>query len=435
MTAINMKYTLLNIIMLIGLSLLLGGAAYSGYRLADVSAEREQVKEDYSLANSVTFGLFSIDQWRDRITDVLSGQIQDYHITKAQQKDLLIMVEKEMHGLVSKTVAEINQPQKGLGAKLKKLAFNTLVDSAELQAQVRPFAKTIVAKISSPESEMRLKNIAGSKVNQLTRQIYDSVSVANYAVTKYVYKKYQVSNPESFNQHINQKLDELKTQLRWYVFVMIGCVLAALLLWFILRKQVHLQTPLFVFALLFAFVMLVTGSLVPVIEVDARIQSLDLELLNGKVEFKNQVLFYQSKSILGIVETLIAQPKPDAIVVGALILLFILILPLLRLIAKGIYVLSPKKMAGNKIVRYLTFELGKWDMSDVMIVGMLMTYIGLNGILKSQLSGLNMHNSSLNVVTANGTSLQPGYFIFAGYVLFAALLSYILKRVSPDDGF
>src|SRR4051812_43111171 len=109
----NMKYTVLNIIMLIGLSLLLGGAAYSGYRLADVSAEREQVKEDYSLSNSVTFGLFSIDQWRDRITEVLSSQIQDYHITKAQQRDMLIMVEKEMHGLVSKTVAEINKPQKG----------------------------------------------------------------------------------------------------------------------------------------------------------------------------------------------------------------------------------------------------------------------------------------------------------------------------------
>jgi hypothetical protein len=428
-----MKYTVLNIIMLIGLSLLLGGAAYSGYRLADVSAEREQVKEDYSLSNSVTFGLFSIDQWRDRITEVLSSQIQDYHITKAQQRDMLIMVEKEMHGLVSKTVAEINKPQKGLGAKLKKLAFNTLVDSAELQAQVKPFAKTIVAKISSPESEKRLKNIAGSKVNQLTSQIYDSVSVANYAVTKYVYKKYKASDPVAFNNRIDQKLAELKIQLVQYVCIMLGCVVVALLLWFALRKQVHLQTPLFIFALLFAFVMLVTGSLLPVVEVDARIQSLHLALLDGNVEFKNQVLFYQSKSILGIVETLIGQPKPDAILVGVLILLFILVLPLLRLIAKGIYVFSPKKLGRNGVVRYLTFELGKWDMSDVMIVGMLMTYIGLNGILKSQLSSLNIHTESLNVITANGTSLQPGYFIFAGYVLFAALLSYILKRVSPHD--
>lgn len=430
-----MKYTLLHIILLTGLSVLLAAAAFSGYRVAQLSAEREQVKEDYSLSNSVTFGLFSIDQWRDRIAEVIGNKIQDYHITKDQRKDLQAMVEKEMHQLVSKTVAEINQPQKSLGGKLKKLAFNALVDSADLQAQVRPFDRTIVAKVSSPESEARLKYIAGSKVNQLTQQIYDSVSVANFSVTKYVYKKYHVADPIKFNQAINERLASLKRQLIQYVGLMLACVLIALLLWWCMRKQVHLQTPLFVFALLFALVMLITGSLVPVIEVDARIQSLELQLLGGKIAFKNQVLFYQSKSILGIVETLISQAKPDAIAVGALILLFVLLLPLLRLVAKGIYVLSPKKIARHPVVRYLTFELEKWDMADVMIVGMLMTYIGLNGILKSQLSGLNMHTDSLNVITENGTSLQPGYFIFAGYVLFAMLLSYILKKVSPNDGF
>lgn len=430
-----MKYTVFNIILLIGLSLLLGGAAFSGYRLATLSAERESVKEDYSLSNSVTFGLFSIDQWRDRISEVISDQIADYHITPRQRKDLQAMVEKEMHTMVGRTVAEINRPQKSIGGKLKKLAFNALVDSAEVQAQVKPFAKTIVAKVSSPKSEARLKDIAGSKVSQLTRQIYDSTSVANYEVTKYVYKKYQVSDPVAFNKRINERLATIKTMLIRYVCVMLSCVLAALLLWWALRKQVHLQTALFVFALLFAFVLLATGSLVPVIEVDARIQSLDLELLGGKVQFQNQVLFYQSKSLVGIVQTLVGQPKPDAVVVGVLVMLFVLILPLLRLIAQGIYVLSPKKVARHPVVRYLTFELGKWDMADVMIVGMLMTYIGLNGILKSQLSGLNIHSGSLNVVTNNGTSLQPGYFIFAGYVFFAMLLSYILKKVSPHDNF
>ena len=158
-----MKYTVSNIILIVGLSALLAGAVFSGYRLAALSAEREQVKEDYSLSNSVTFGLFSIDQWRDRLSEVLGHQVEGYHITPEQRKHLKITVEKEMHGLIAKTVAEINKPQKSLGGKLKKLAFNALVDSSQAQAQVEPFAKTLVAKVSSPESEERLKNIAGSK--------------------------------------------------------------------------------------------------------------------------------------------------------------------------------------------------------------------------------------------------------------------------------
>jgi hypothetical protein len=422
-----------NIILLTSFSILLAAAVYCSYRLQALSAERVQVKEDYSLSNSVTFGLFSVDQWRDRIAEVIDNKIDGYHITKEQQRDLQKAVEKEMHSLVNQTVAEINKPQKSIGGKLKKLAFNAMVDPSEIHAQVKPFAQTIVKKISSPKSEQRLKDIASSKIDQLEDQIYDSTRVANYAVTQYVYKKYKVSDPITFNQRITTRLEELKAGLIQYTGALLGCVVIALALWWLVRKQVQMRTALFLFSLAFALVLLLTGSLLPVIEVDARIQSLSLDLLGAKVQFQNQVLFYQSKSVWGIVATLIGQPKPDAVVVGVLIMLFVLALPLLRLIAKGIYVLSNKKIARHPVVQYLTFQLEKWDMADVMIVGMLMTYVGLNGIIKSQLSGLNIDSGALKLVTDNGTSLQPGYFLFTAYVLFSILLSYVLKKTSSTD--
>lgn len=431
----KMKYTVSNIVLLAGLSILFAGAVYSGYRLQQISAERVQVKEDYSLSNSITFGLFSVDIWRDKISRIINSQIDGYHITPEQKKDIRVAVEGELHDLIAETVREINKPQKSIGGKLKKLAFNVIVDSAEIQAQVKPFAKTIVAKISSPESEERLKDIAGSKVNELVDQTYDSTKVADYAVDKYIYTKYKVNNHNRFNSEVERRLVDLKARLFNYVYVMLGCVLAALALWWFMRKHVELQTALFVFSLLFALVLLVVGSLVPIIEVDARITSLDLQLLGQHILFENQVLFYQSKSIVGVVGALMGQNKPDTIVVGVLIMLFVLVLPLLRLVAKGIYVLSNKKIARHPVIKYLTFELEKWDMADVMVVGVIMTYIGLNGILKSQLSSLNITTDSLRVITNNGTSLQPGYFIFAGYVIFSIVLSVILKRVSPHDKF
>ena len=431
----KMKYTVSNIILLTGLSILFAGAVYSGYRLQQISAERVQVKEDYSLSNSITFGLFSVDIWRDKISGVINSQIDGYHITPEQKKDIRVAVEGELHDLIAETVREINKPQKSIGGKLKKLAFNAIVDSAEIQAQVKPFANTIVAKISSRESEERLKDIAGSKVNELVNQTYDSTKVADYAVDKYIYTKYKVNNHDRFNSEVERRLSDLKARLFNYVYVMLGCVLAALALWWFMRKHVELQTALFVFSLLFALVLLVVGSLVPIIEVDARITSLDLQLLGQHILFENQVLFYQSKSIVGVVGALMGQNKPDTIVVGVLIMLFVLVLPLLRLVAKGIYVLSNKKIARHPVIKYLTFELEKWDMADVMVVGVIMTYIGLNGILKSQLSSLNIATDSLRVITNNGTSLQAGYFIFAGYVVFSIVLSVILKRVSPHDKF
>lgn len=426
------KFSITDMILLVALALLLGGEVYSGYRLQDLSSERKRIKEDYSLSNNVTFGLFSIDQWSDRISAVVNGEVDDFHLTAEQKKEIQKTVEKQLHSLVSKTVAEINKPQKSIGAKLKKLAFNTLVDSADLQAQVKPFSRTIMAKIASPKSQERLKDIAASKIFQLEKQTYDSTRVANYTVTKYMYKKYNVHDPVSFNRQINEQL-AANHKIMWsFLISMLGCVLAALILWWILRKKLHLQNVLFILALVFAFVLLVVGLTTSVIEVDARIKTLHFDLMGGQVAFDNQVLFFQSKSILGIVSTLIGQPKPDAIVVGALIMLFVIVFPMLRLIATGLHVLGFGKVSQWGFVRYLAFEGSKWDMADVMIVGMLMTYIGLNGILKSQLANLNMHSGSLVMETANNTSLQPGYFLFTGYVLFAILLSYILKKTKPE---
>jgi hypothetical protein len=425
------KFGLPHIILILGLGILLCGEVYLGFRLHALSGEQEQIKEDYNMSNNITFGLFSVDQWRDRITAVVNHQVGDFKMTPAQKKALQAQVEQQLHSLINKTVAEINQPQKTLGGKLKKLAFNTMVKADDIQAQVPSFAKTIVDKVNSPASTKRLKNIATSKINQLGKQIYDSTSIANYEITKYEYRKYHVADPVAFNNRINSRLTSIRTVTYNYALAMLGCVVMALVLWLLMRKQVHLQSILFIMSLLFAFVLLAIGITTSIIEVDARIQSFNFMLLGEKVAFENQILFFQSKSILGIVGTLVKQPKLDAVFIGVLIIVFIIILPVLRLVAKGIHILSPNRIAENKVVRYLAFESAKWDMADVMVVGILMTYIGLNGILKSQLSNLNIHNSVLTTTTVNNTSLQPGYFIFVGYVVFTLILSYILKRITP----
>lgn len=425
------KFGLAKIILILGLGILLCGEAYFGYRLHTMSIEQEQIKEDYSMSNNITFGLFSVDQWRDRIAAVVDGQVQDFKLTRAQKKALQAKVEKQLNGLINNVVSEINKPQKDLGGKLKKFAFNQFVDPAEIKEQVPSFAKTIIDKVNSPASTNRLKSIVTSKIDQLEKQTYDSTSIANTAVTKHLYKKYNVSNTAQFNEQIKSRLASIREVTYNYAFAMLGCVILALAFWWLMRKKVELQITLFVLSLLFAFILLAVGLTTSIIEVDAQIQNLNLSLMGEKIVFENQVLFFQTKSILGIIDVLIKQPKPDAVVVGVLILLFVIVLPVLRIIAKGIHILSNKPLAENKVIKYLTFESAKWDMADVMVVGILMTYIGLNGILQSQLSNLNIQNSFLSTTTVNNTSLQPGFFIFVGYAVFDMVLTYILKRMTP----
>ncbi|QXV64158.1 paraquat-inducible protein A [Mucilaginibacter sp. 21P] len=419
-----------NILLAAGLILLLAVEVFCGYWVDVLSKRQEQLKEDYSAINNITFGIFSVDQWRDKIVGVVDSQVTEYKMTRKQKQQMQAAVEKQLNGLVTSTVAEFNKPQKSLGGKLKKLAFNAVVDVDDIRAQVPGFARTIVTKVNSPTSTKRLKGIVTSKIGQLSRQTYDSTAEAHTTLTKFMFRKYRVTNVEQFNKQLDKEAKEMTALIYRYAYAMFGCVVFALLLWWLLRNAVHLRTTLFVLSLCIAFVLLAVGVTASIIEVDARISSLDFMLLGEKIGFTNQVLFYQNKSIMEIIWVLLSQPKPDAIAVGILLLLFVVILPVLILIATGMYVSGNQRLSENKVVRYLALESGKWNIADVMVVGILMTYIGLNGILQSQLSGLNMHSASYNVSTVNQTGLQPGYLIFVAYVVYETVLKQILKRIT-----
>jgi hypothetical protein len=170
------------------------------------------------------------------------------------------------------------------------------------------------------------------------------------------------------------------------------------------------------------------------IEVDARIKSLSLTLIGENIIFKNQVLFFQSKSILDVVKILIGTGKYDSIIVGVLILCFSVLFPVTKLLSTGIYLLSEKKWAKNKFITYFAFKSGKWSMADVMVIAILMAYIGFNGIIESQLSDLNIHNETLTSISTNYTSLQPGYVVFVGFVIYGLILSQILTKITGHEG-
>ncbi len=424
------KFNFLYLLLILVLSGLLTATAYFGYHVYDLSEQQEEIKEDYSTFNNITFGIFSVDEWREKIAEVVNPKVSNFSVTPQQKKLLYKKVKQQLDALVDKAIAVANKPQKSLMGKLKKFAFNKIVNADQLHAQVPSFAQTIVAKLTSQSSQNKLKNMVTSRLKKVEAQTFDSTQSAIAAVTDSMFNKYNVAVAEEFNKTIISRVASIQKQTYNYAYAMLACVLVALMLFWFVRKQVHLHAVLFIVLMLFAFVLLAVGLTASIIEVDARIKALEFVLLGQRVAFENQVLFFQSKSIVEIMQTLVNQPKPDAVAVGIIIFVFVIIFPVLKLIAGGIHILSPRSIAESKVVRYFTFQSGKWDMADVMVVGILMTYIGLNGILKSQLTNLNIQNSVLTSTTVNYSSLQPGFIIFVGYVVYEMVLSRILKRMS-----
>jgi len=432
-SAVN-RFSAAKLLLILGLGILLCGEAYFGYRLHTLSDQQEQLKEDYSNLNNITFGLFSVEQWRDKVADIVNHQVKHFTLTPKEKQELQTEVEQIILALINKAEAMVNKPQKSLGGKIRKFAVKTFVNTDKIKAQVPAFAKSIIAKIDNPTNKNKLSTLALGKFKQAQQSgSLDSTITANDSVTQKMYAKYKVSSADEFDSKLTAMLANIRTVTYDYSFAMLGCIIVVLMLWWLFRLRVELHATLFIMSLLFAFILLAVGLTASMIEVDARIKSLDFVLLGEHVIFKNQVLFFQSKSILDVVKVLIKQPQADSIAVGALILVFSIVLPITKLTSTGIHLLSKRKIAENRIIKYFAFQSGKWSMADVIVIGILMAYIGLNGLLESQLAALNISSSNLSIITTNNTALQPGYIIFISFVLYGLVLSTILKFITPYD--
>ena len=430
----NQKLLAAKLLLILGLVLLLACEGFFGYRLRELSARQEMIKADHANINNISFGLLSIENWRSQVSGIINQQVRHFKLTPRQKRQLQTEVEQVLYALIDKAEAMVNQKPQSFSGKIRKMAVKTFVKTDKIRAQVPGFARSIIAKVDNPQEKAQLSNLAMNKFNDLQHtDSMDSTLRANHALFNAMYHKYGVKSTAELNVKLDKLLQEIRVDMYHYCFGMLGCILAVLALWWALRKRTELHGTLFILSLLFAFIMLWVGLSASMIEVDCRIKTLDFVLLGQHVVFKDQVLFYESKSILGVVEVLMQQPAVDSIGVGILILCFSILFPVMKLSSTGIHLLSKRKIAENRIIKYFAFQSGKWSMADVIVIAILMTYIGLNGLLDKQLAMLNLHSETLTLITTNNTALQPGYIIFISFVLYGLILSTILKYITPYD--
>lgn len=293
------------------------------------------------------------------------------------------------------------------------------------------FAQTIVNEIQKPENKEALKYVIKSKLQEYSDLTYDDSQLASLRV-KALLDKYEVEDLAEFNKRIPKKILELEAQTYFHTYILLGIIGIFLILWWLLRNQRAVHTPLFIISVLVSLVVLFSGITAPMIEIDARFQQVNFQLIGENISFNDQVIFFQSKSILEVIGILFNTGKVDSYLVGILILAFSIIFPVAKLLATQIYLGGNEKTRKNRVVKFFAFKSGKWSMADVYVIAIFMAYIGFQGILDNQLSNLNMETNSLVSISTNKTSLQPGFLIFIGFVLFSLILSTILKRITAS---
>jgi hypothetical protein len=181
--------------------------------------------------------------------------------------------------------------------------------------------------------------------------------------------------------------------------------------------------------MLFSLAMLVGGVLSPMLEVEVRVSKLDATLLGTHIEFNDQSLYYRSKTVLEVCQTLIQMGRPEMKLVGVLVILFSVIFPALKMLALGAGLIRPALLRTNRLVKLLAFELSKWSMADVMVLAIFMSFVAFNGVISSAWEGLRgVPNVQQVLIPTDSSKILPGYYLFIGFCLASILLSKKLER-------
>jgi len=167
----------------------------------------------------------------------------------------------------------------------------------------------------------------------------------------------------------------------------------------------------------------------PMIELEASIVLFKFQMLGQNIEFADQVLYYRSKSVLELVSILFSNLSFDLILVGFLVVLFSVIFPLMKLIF-GIMMLYKPNLESKKFVRTLVFKTAKWSMSDVFVVSMFMAYLGISGMIGSQMGKIENSIVDNELIAMDDSEIGIGFYCYLIFVLLGILISSKIKRMS-----
>ena len=418
------------LLLIVGVSLLLLLEAWFGFRVHELSEEQKQYKIDYAFVNNVSYGLLSVDAWRDQVVSAIKKEAGDFRLTPEQQKELRKEIHQVLLAVVDHAFEVINRKQTSLRGKLRKFVVKTFVNRDKIDNKVPGMTDKLMAKITKPANYKKFSKVADTALSLMGKASFDSSVAATKLVMDSVYRRHSVSDRAGFEQKTATRLVQIKKETYQYAWGMLACIVTLMLVWLLLRNKRRLHVPLYLLSVVSAMILLVVGLTTTMIEIDARIAKMELHFLDKTISFEDQGLFFQSKSIIDVVMLLLHTGHLDSQIVGWLIMVFSVLFPFMKLSSTGVALISEDKWAKNPFIHYFAFESGKWSMADVMVVAILMTFIGFNGIVASKISTFNYSHLPITSISTTNTSVQPGYIIFISFVIYGFVLSAILKKIT-----
>ncbi|MGA2569969.1 MAG: paraquat-inducible protein A [Terracidiphilus sp.] len=411
-----------------GIVLLLPAVWFS-WQTMDGLERRRELRTDLAELQHVRYGILSADQWRAIIGPILNAQIDKLDL-KGQSKSLRPMVERALNSLLDHIKEQMTAP-KPAGSKTPGMASPMLVNMIvnSLRPHVPEYTDVVMAELGKAKTQSTFKE---SVRGVMAAAVNDTFSPVDMTVYSSILRRYGCATGPACEETLRNRIREADAQLNKDYLIVLGSAALGFVLLTVGRRA--LSRAAVVVLMLFCITMLVGGVASPMLEVEVRISRLDATLLGTPIEFRDQSMYYRSKTVLEVSKTLLEMHRPEMSLVAVLVILFSVVFPALKMLALGASMIRPSLLRNSRIVKLLAFTLSKWSMADVMALAIFMSFVAFNGVIESGLAGIREEPAVQQlVIPTNSSTILPGYYLFVGFCIASIYLSKKLEHGIASD--
>jgi hypothetical protein len=416
-TTIKLFNLVLSLIVIIASALLCG-------QIISKAIFNQENKNDYAELNHVKYGLFSVDAWKRQITVILAEEIDKLDLSRTDERDLRKHIEVLLNTLIDKVDKKIREGNaESTGGWVSQAFIDIFVSLEDIKKGIPEYADAVMHELTKKRTRGQIKTMLQEQLKEYLNQTFETQDTAQLSR---ILLKTDSTDIDGARIKLKKTISvESSLIFKEAMLLIVLSVILFALFGFNKRSLAPSQYILLVLSLL---MLLIAGVTTPMIDMEAKITEMSFVLMGHPVHFENQVLYFQSKSILDVFWIMITHSDIQMKFVGVLLITFSIVFPVLKIMSSLGYFYNYHRARENPVIRFFVMKSGKWSMADVMVVAIFMAYIGFNGIITSQFGQLSKASQELVIVTTNGTSLQPGYYLFVMYTVLALFLSGFLNR-------
>jgi hypothetical protein len=404
------------------LILILAAQGYLAIEIFTLNRETAEYSQDKIELSKIKYGLFNVDVWKEKISEIVSDKIDEFEITDENREKMRISIRSFLYEQVDLFERHYKERNKEtLGGLLRSAVAGLTNTFDEIKEEVPNITDQIINFLDEPQNRENLKSFIHTKLDQYTNETF---SETDYTLQNAILEKHGVESRTEAFEFLAKKTEEFSSKKDTLLRIS-GSLYLLVMLILIFAFKGDKWTMALIIA--YAANLLSLGVLLPMIEIDARIAELRFSLMGTDLSFTDQVLYYKNKSILQVVKTLMENGKADLIAVAFLVFTFSVLFPFFKLSSSVVY-LFKKEAERWKFIQFMVFKTGKWSMADVMVVAIFMAYIGFSGIVTEQLGQLKDISTNVDILTTNNSQLQEGFFLFTGFVVLSILISAKIDR-------